>query len=390
MAPFTVKWGILATGWIAEMFTKDLLVDPSTRKVSDVQHQVVAVASSSSDDRAKKFIQDFKCPSETKAYGSYKELVEDPEIDVIYVATPHSHHYQNVMQCLEAGKNVLCEKAFTVNAAQARKLYQVAKEKNLFLMEAVWTRYFPLSIEIRERIKNNEIGEVYRVFADLSFGDDVENKYGSTHRMTNPDLAGGTLLDLGIYSLTWVFQTLYHTLPQEERKAPKVVAAMQPYPGTGADEQTAMILTFDKAPGGARKHAAQAIATSGIRVASNPDDNHTAGAPIRIQGTRGEIQVFAPAFRPTKYRVIGKVEGEAKPQMTEHVHDLPGHGMFYEADEVARCLRDGKKQSDTLSWEESTVIMETMDEVRKQGGLAYPKAIETLDYPAEIEDKRSK
>jgi predicted dehydrogenase len=124
------------------VFTKDLLTNPLTREVSDVAHEVVAVASSTSVSRAEKFLEQVKAPKSAKAYGSYYELVEDPNIDVIYVATPHSHHFQNAMLCLEAGKNVLCEKALTVNAVQAEKLVETAKAKNLFLMEAVsWCLY---------------------------------------------------------------------------------------------------------------------------------------------------------------------------------------------------------------------------------------------------------
>ena len=179
------------------MFTKDLVLDPSTRQVSDVKHTVAAAASSSSVSRAKQFLETCKCPS-AKAYGSYEELVKDPDIDIIYVATPHSHHYQNTMLCLLNGKHVLCEKAFTVNAAQAKKLVETAKEKNLFLMEAVWTRFFPLSLQIRKMIEDGKLGSVHRVIADLSFGQDVENTWGADgakHRMVNMDLAGGALLD---------------------------------------------------------------------------------------------------------------------------------------------------------------------------------------------------
>jgi predicted dehydrogenase len=177
-------------------FTKDLLIDPKLRDASDISHTVVAVASSSSKARAEKFITDFKLPAPCTAYGSYKELAEDPNVDIVYVATPHSHHFQNAMLALESGKNVLCEKAFTVNAAQAKILVETARKKNLFLMEAVWTRYFPLSIEIRNRIKNGDIGEVLRVVADTSFGDeDPEKKWGTKHRMVNKNLAGGALLD---------------------------------------------------------------------------------------------------------------------------------------------------------------------------------------------------
>ena len=137
MSKYVLKWGILATGGIAETFGRDLTVDPATRDRPDISHKIVAAASSSSADRAKEYLKKIGAPEDAKPYGSYKELVADKDVDVIYVATPHSHHYQNVMLCLEAGKNVLCEKALTVNAAQAEKLIQKAKEKNLFFMEAV-------------------------------------------------------------------------------------------------------------------------------------------------------------------------------------------------------------------------------------------------------------
>ena len=179
-------------------FAKDLMVDPSTRSVSDIKHTVTAAASSSSSSRAKQFLETCECPSSASAYGSYEDLVKDPNVDIIYVATPHSHHFQNTMLCLLAGKHVLCEKAFTVNAAQAKKLVETAREKKLFLMEAVWTRFFPLSIQIRKLIEDGELGAVHRVIADFSFGQDVENTWGADgakHRMVNPDLAGGALLD---------------------------------------------------------------------------------------------------------------------------------------------------------------------------------------------------
>ena len=136
----------------------------------------------------------------------------DPNVDVIYVATPHSHHFQNVMLAFEAGKHVLCEKAFTVNAAQAKILCETAKTKNLFLMEAVWTRYFPLSVQIRELIQNGTLGEVLRVLADNSFGDDMEEKWGTEHRMVNKDLAGGALLDCKFSCLNLMHISTLHLM----------------------------------------------------------------------------------------------------------------------------------------------------------------------------------
>lgn len=389
-APFEVKWGILATGGIATTFTKDLLTNPATRSVSDIKHVVYAAASSSSASRAQTFLKDVGAPSSAKAYGSYAELVADPEVDIIYVATPHSHHFQNTMLALNAGKHVLCEKAFTVNAKQAKILVETAKAKNLFLMEAVWTRYFPLSIKIRELVKDGAIGKVHRVSADLSFGnDDGDNgklSFADEHRMVNVDLAGGALLDLGIYSLTWVFQILYHCQEGPQKEAPTVFSAINKYDRTGADEQTSIILQFPKT----NTHG---IATTSLRVATCPDEQGSpaAGPAARIQGTKGEIQVIGPLYRPEEYRVFkhgaekGQYEVVHCPIPTDPERDNWGHGMFWEADEAARCLRDGKQESSGIPWQESLVIMETMDEVRRQGGLVYPDLIETDVYDAKSE-----
>ncbi|KAL4912177.1 hypothetical protein BDW62DRAFT_31362 [Aspergillus aurantiobrunneus] len=384
MAPYNIRWGILATGGIADAFVRDLLLDPSTRSASDISHTVVAVSSSSSASRAEKFISDTGIPSPCATYGSYEALAADPDVDVVYVATPHSHHFQNVMLVLEAGKHVLCEKAFTVNAEQARILVETARKKNLFLMEAVWTRYFPLSIEVRDLIKAGVIGEVLRVSADNSFGG-VE-KFSTEHRMVNKDLAGGALLDLGIYSLTWVFQTLYHTLPKEARKPPSRVSAhITPYHLTGADEATTILLSFPTTTPSNSKHPgeSQAVASTHLRVWTDPDETNAARPAIRIQGSKGEIQVDGPAFRPEVYRIIPeKGAGEIREKKFEF--PAGGRGMYWEADEVARCLRDGKLESETLSLEESIVIMDVMDEARRQNGLTYPEKIESTVYPTQL------
>ncbi|KAK3946171.1 NAD(P)-binding protein [Diplogelasinospora grovesii] len=379
-APFTLKWGIMATGWIAEMFAKDLLTNPACRGVSDVRHEVVAAASSTSKERAQDFLTNtVKAPSSAKAYGSYHELVDDPDVEIVYVTTPHSHHFQNAMLALEAGKNVLCEKALTVTASQARKLVEKAKEKNVFFMEAVWTRYFPLSIKVRELVKSGVVGPIYRVIADLSFNKDKPDgtvDFADSHRIVNMDLAGGALLDFGIYSLTWLFQSLYHVQPEQEKEAPKVVAAMNKY-HTGADETTSIILQFPK-------HKSMGIALASLRVGTDVDGLNTGGPAIRIQGSGGEIQVMGPAYRPLQYKVIkkdepGKVEVVDCPIPKDEERDW-GHGTFWEADECARCLRDGKKQSDTMPWSESLVIMEVMEEALKQGGVTYPDLITSDVY----------
>ena len=192
--------------------------------------------------------------------------------------------------------------------------------------------------------------------------------------MVNIDLAGGALLDLGIYSLTWVFQTLYHIQPEAEKEAPKVVAAMNHYE-TGADEMTSIICQFPK-------HKSMGVALTALRVGTDLDGKYTGGPAIRIQGSGGEIQVTGPAYRPTEYKVIkkdgnGKVEVVDCPIPQDPKRDNWGHGMFWEADECARCLRDGKKESATLPWSESVTIMEVMDSAIKQGGIKYPELITT-------------
>lgn len=416
----TTRWGILgrsfqsdrilyrntnksATGWMASVFVKDLLSDPAVRGVTDVRHEVVAVASSTSAERAQQFIEEHGETIKTTAtaYSSYADLVNDPRVDIVYVATPHSHHYQNALLALRAGKPVLVEKAFTTNAAQARGLVEAARASNLFLMEALWTRFFPLAAEVRAAVASGAIGAVQRVTADSSFGENAEALWGTQNRIINLDLAGGALLDLGVYALAWVFQILYHLQPAP-RQAPTVASSVIKYPLTGADEQTAVLLTFPVGPAvdsasEGQGNATQGIATCGIRAGMDPDAAGTSGAPIRIQGTHGEIQVFGPTFRPIKYRLIPKLDTKTgKPvgplmEVKDVEHTIPGpgtenggHGMYWEADEAARCLRDGKQQSATMDWEETIVIMEVMDTVRQQNGIKYPESIETTDYPVAL------
>jgi dihydrodiol dehydrogenase / D-xylose 1-dehydrogenase (NADP) len=344
-------------------------------------------------------LKEVGAPSDAKAYGSYEEFVKNPDIDIVYVATPHSHHYQNAMLALQAGKNVLCEKAFTVNAAQARKLAEVAREKNLFLMEAVWTRYFPLSVYVRDQITSGRIGPLTRVISDNSMALDPENNFpDGKHRMVNPDLAGGALLDLGIYALTWVFQTMYHTQPENSRQPPKLQAFVKNYePTQKADEHSTMILQFprSKEQGG----EAHAVATTSLRVATAPGGNMDQPF-VRIQGPKGEIQVFGHSFRPLSVKIIdseGKVEskdfpipgpGKGSGWYNGFGGSLnaegEGHGMFWEADEAADAIINGRKEGRYLGLDESVLIMEVMDEVRKQGGLKYPEKIETTEFPTQL------
>ncbi|KAK6498756.1 hypothetical protein TWF481_011330 [Arthrobotrys musiformis] len=367
-SPYELKWGILGCGWIASVFTKDLLLDPANRGAGDIKHTVVAAGASSSVSRAEKFLSDCGVPEGTAAaYGTYESLVSDPNVDIIYVATPHSHHFPHVLLALNAGKHVLCEKPFTVNAEQARIIFEVAQKKNLFIMEAVWTRFFPLSIEVRELVKSGKIGDVKRVLADLSLLNEVETAFPPENRMVNMDLAGGALLDLGVYSLTWVFQILYHL--DENPKTPKVVGHIQKYGGTGCDETTTVVCQFENSTG---------IAMTSFRVGQDVDGEGTGGPAIRIYGTKGEIQVAHPAYRPLKYRVILRKEEGGAGEWVERNDE--GGAMYWQADGCARSIRDGKLECETMPWKETIAVMEVMDEMRRQGDLKYPESIESTAY----------
>ena len=229
--------------------------------------------------------------------------------------------------------------------------------------------------------------------SDLSIGkgDNVEKEFDLGNRMVNKDLAGGALLDLGIYSLTWVFQTLYHTLPKETRQKPRVVGSSMIFePRTGADESTAIMLEMPSSPTG--KRTAQAIATTSLRTdfdSAKDEKGHETPA-VRIYGENGEIQVYGPIYRPMIMKVIVKDASEKATVRDNVVDAFDGgqHGMAWEADECGRCLQEkGKLESETMGWEESIVIMETMDEARKIAGLTYPEAIESVEYPLELKSR---
>lgn len=409
--PFTLRWGILATGNIATRFATDLLIDPSTRNVPNIRHVIAAVASSTCLSRAETFLHDLGIPN-AKAYGSYADLVTatDTDIDIVYIATPHSHHYANVRLCLEAGKHVLVEKPATVNAAQWRVLTRLARQKKLFLMEAVWTRFFPLARQVGGFLRSGRLGDVRRVWADFGCWKDVEGEYGGNgeDRMVNMRLAGGVLLDLGVYSLTWVFMALFdghghghghsHGDDDDGEKeqangkksssssstlSPKVACVMTKFEQTGCDEQTSVLLAF---PSGAH-----GIATTSIRVAHDAaaEEKGDESWPVRIQGTLGDLLVGPTLYAPTRYRLV-PAESEERGRLAgfglETVeHEIPGggFGMFWEADECARCVKEGRVESEGMSWRETEEVMRVMDECRRQGGLDYGEELEGVEYIAE-------
>lgn len=362
---YTCNWGILATGGIAESFTGDLLIDPSTRDSSDIKHVVAAVASSTSFERAQEFCKKLGVPKSTKAYGSYTELVNDPDVQIIYIATPHSHHYDNALECLNAGKSILCEKPFTVNAAQTKHIVELARSKKLFAMEAVWTRCFPLAIELQRMLfEEKVIGRIRKVISDFGVAFDLNNV---KHRILNPDLAGGALLDLGIYNITWLRMTCFND-PHNERQEPRISAHMLKSDKTGVDEFTNISMIFDKS-------RVNATMQTNMAIKSATDD------VVRIQGTEGDVTVQWPPMKPESFTIYKRLpDGELSSDGDKHTFQIPGgaHGMIWEADECARCLRDGKLESSIVPLDESIATMTIMDTARAQNDFFYPGTLEDV------------
>lgn len=318
-----VGWGILGAGGIATRFVSDLVKLPDAR--------LVAVGSRS-QDRAGEFASRHGVE---RAYGSYTELAEDEDVDVVYVATPHPFHQPHTLLCLDHGKAVLCEKPMGVNAGQVRDMVARARANDLFLMEAMWTRTLPVIQQVRKWIDQGRIGRVRMLTADFGF----RTGWNPDGRLLNPVLAGGALLDVGVYVLAMASMVFDGN--------PVAVHALAHIGETGVDEQTAMVLSYED--------GALALLSCAIRT----------GTPqqARIDGTDGSIDIpdFWHATRATL-----AVRGEAP---IEHTGDS---GYHYEAAEVMACLRAGKKESDLVPLDESIAIAAIMDQMREQIGLVYP------------------
>jgi len=377
--PFVLRWGIVGAGGISGFFVRDLVLDPSnTGREGDVVHAVAAVGSRSSD-KAEGFIKD-NCPqggfaqqsgllsTAPAAFGSYADVYNHPDVDIIYVGTPHTSHFEDCKNALEARKHVLLEKPATLNKAEFKVLSDLAKSKNLFLMEAVWTRFFPLTFALEKALFEDQvIGEIRRLVSDfsISFVDVVDD----THRMLNPSLGGGGLLDLGPYPLVWAMLLLYRHPKNNFSPPTNLVAAMTKYGETGIDLHTSWSMDFPKLAPGAR-----AILSVSIGV-NSPKDVVT-----RIQGTHGEIILPWATARPENFIIRRSQPGRGAQDYTEDVHKFPivGQGLHWEADAVARCIRDGKTESERMPHSDTLLTMGIFDEIRKQGGYVYPEGLEKV------------
>lgn len=320
-----IRWGVLATGGIARSFALDLaLLDDA---------EVVAVGSRSLG-RAQAFAAEVGA---AHAYGSYTELVADPDVDAVYVASPHPAHHADTLLALRAGKPVLCEKPFAINAVQTREMIDAAREADVFLMEAMWSRFLPHLQWVREVVDSGALGDLRTVTAD--HGQWFEPDAG--HRLFAPALGGGALLDLGIYPVSFAHWFL---------GAPSVVTAVSDPAFTGVDAQTSAVLQY---PGGAHAVVTTTLQAQTVNRAS-------------VVGTLGSIDIDPTFYAPSSATL--RIRGQEPEHRT---FDHPGHGLRHEAAEVGRCLRAGERESAVLPLAETLAIMQVLDEVRRQIGLVY-------------------
>lgn len=321
-----IKWGILGCGIIANKFAKGLEL------VEDAE--LVAVASKTAA-KACEFAFRY---SVKNYYDSYEELVKNPEIDVVYIATTHNFHYENIKLCLKNNKHVLCEKAFTVNALQAKEVISIAREKTLFLMEAMWTRFLPCITELNHMLKDGIIGDIKLLRADFGFRIDVDEE----NRLINPNLAGGTLLDLGIYTISFARMIF--------KRPPSAIKSSASFGKTNVDEHVGYILQY--------KEGEKAMISTSFQV-TVPHD-------ALIAGTKGYIRI--PTFY-SPVEMILKLECQ-----DEKIIKLPfeSTGYGYEAAEVNKCIREGWTESSIMPLEETLEIMTTMDKLRSDWGFKYP------------------
>ncbi len=320
------KWGIVGTGNIAKKFARALsLLDDA---------ELTAVASRSKT-KAANFAE---TNGALKSYGSYEELIGDPEIQVVYVGTPHVFHKENAILAMDAGKAVLCEKPFAINSVEVTDMIACAKRNDVFLMEAMWTWCFPAMAKVRELIQSGAIGEVRQSSSSFCFRAGID----PDSRLFNPALGGGALLDVGVYNVA--FAQMVH------RQVPQTISALADMGETGVDEQTSVI----------QRYSNGALATHVCAARTNT--RHSA----EIYGADGWLEIPAPFWQPE--RVILHTSDVAK----VFDFDRLGDGMAYEAQEVMACLRSAKRESDVVSHEASLAVMNVLDRVRKEIGLIYP------------------
>ncbi len=321
-----IKWGILGLGGIANAFAEGVSVLPDA--------EVIACGSRTAE-KAEQFGTKWNIPNR---HASYESLVADPDVDAIYVATPHPIHKENCLLAIANGKPVLCEKPFTVNAGETEEVIAAAKAANLLVMDGMWSRFLPHIVKAHELANSGVIGELRMIQADFAF----RGGWSPEERWLNPVLGGGGLLDVGVYVIS---------LAQLFFGQPTSITGTAHIGETKVDEQAAMVLGFSEGK----------IASLICGVRTNTPHEAT------IFGTEGSIQLHKLWWRPSKLtlNVYGKDSEEIAPEII-------GNGFNYEAAEFARCLREGIKESPMRPYAETISVMNTMDVLRKQWGLVYP------------------
>ncbi len=321
-----VRLGILGTGNMARAFAAGL---------QHARHVELTAVASRREESARQFADDFRVPAQ---FSCYQALADCSDLDLVYIATPHTFHARHGLMCLNAGKAVLLEKPFTINATEAELLIETARGKGLFLMEAMWTRFIPAVVKLRELLATQRIGKVQMMLAGGAF----QPAFDAEAYLFRPDLGGGVLLDAGVYLVSLASMVF---------GAPKRILAAGAVGNSGVDEQDAIVL----------QHSDDELATLYVSLrASTPPE-------ATLLGEQGSIRVHAPIFAPPALTL--SVTGEA-----DQFIELPfeGNGYQYQADEAARCILTGQLESTVMPLQESLTIMRTMDQARQQIGLEYP------------------
>ena len=318
--------GIIGAGRIVNIVVQALLATPQTNCYAIASRDL-----SRAQEYAKKY-------GFEKAYGSYKEMLQDPNVELVYIATPHSHHYEHMMMCIEHGKPVLCEKAFTLNADQARKVQAAAKEKGVYVAEAIWPRYMPSRKMINDVIASGIIGKVNTLTANLSY------KIDDKERIVTPELAGGALLDIGVYGINFAIMHFGWDVERVESSVKMTDA--------GVDAMETITIFY--------KDGRMAVLTHSIYARSDRKGI--------IHGEKGYI-VVENINNPQSVSVF-----DDNDQLLAH-YDVPQqiNGYEYEFMESVECISAGKTESNSMTLDESVFMMEVMDSLRKSWGLVYPQ-----------------
>lgn len=319
------SWGILGPGGIAQAFAKDLTF---------IEGHTIGAVGSRSLANAQHFANTFG----GTAYGSYEELVADSGIDAIYVATPHPAHHDNVILALNAGKPVLCEKPFAVNAQQAQAMVDAAAKNKVALMEAMWARFLPHYAKVREIVASGVLGPILSIHAD--HGQRLADQ--GIARLVDPQLAGGALLDLGIYPISFAHMILGN---------PTSITSKAVMTDRGVDAQTSMIFSYD--------NGAQAVLTTTM-IEQTP-------CRALVAGLHGWLEIDRTFYNPASMRVILN-DGS----VTEYPSAYVGHGLREQAESFKQIVQSGAVESKVLTWKDTVDIMKSMDTVRSQIGLKYP------------------